>query len=124
MTRGLDLRLALTDLANAAEPLTQARNRLQFEIRRFEVLLERYSAGSAAKTADLTVPPAAAAADERLDIAGKMLLPCADHIRRHTSPALTFGWLLGAAATVLLIPACYAVLEDLTAIAPAEEGIG
>ena len=42
LTRGLDLRLALTDLANAEAQLAQARNQMQIATRRLEVLLGRY----------------------------------------------------------------------------------
>lgn len=98
LTRGLDLRLALTDLANAEEQLAQAKNRLQLVTRRLEVLLGRYPAGSSFETVGLPEPPATLvaglpsellsrrpdlnaaferlrAADERLDSAEKALLP-------------------------------------------------
>ena len=42
LTRGLDLRLALTDLANAEAQLAQSRNQVQIVTRQLEVLLGRY----------------------------------------------------------------------------------
>jgi len=42
LTRGLDLRLALTDLANAEAQLAQSRNQVQIVTRRLEILLGRY----------------------------------------------------------------------------------
>lgn len=45
LSRGLDLRLALTDLSNAEAQLAQARNQVQIFARRLEVLLGRYPAG-------------------------------------------------------------------------------
>lgn len=45
LVRGLDLRLALTDLANAEAQLKQARNRIQMVTRRLEILLGHYPAG-------------------------------------------------------------------------------
>lgn len=62
LTRGLDLRLVLTDLANAEAQLAQARNQVQIVTRRLEVLLGRYPAASRDAfnriSADLPVPPA------------------------------------------------------------------
>ncbi|SFM28410.1 efflux transporter, outer membrane factor (OMF) lipoprotein, NodT family [Nitrosomonas communis] len=46
LERGLDLRLALTDLANAEAQLKQTRNRIQMITRRLEILLGRYPAGN------------------------------------------------------------------------------
>ncbi len=45
LTRGLDLRLALTDLANAEAQVAQSRNQVQIISRRLEVLLGRYPNG-------------------------------------------------------------------------------
>ena len=42
LERGLDVRLALTDLANAEAQLKQTRNRIQMITRRLEILLGRY----------------------------------------------------------------------------------
>jgi multidrug efflux system outer membrane protein len=98
LARGLDLRLALTDLANAEALLAQTRNRVQSAARRLEVLLGRYPAGALAEAQTLPEPPAAVAAglpsallerrpdlaaaferlnsaDSRLDSARKALLP-------------------------------------------------
>ncbi|MFA5921368.1 MAG: efflux transporter outer membrane subunit [Methylococcaceae bacterium] len=62
LTRGLDLRLVLTDLANAEAQLAQARNQVQIVTRRLEVLLGRYPAASRnvinRVSAVLPVPPA------------------------------------------------------------------
>lgn len=38
--------------------------------------------------------------------------------------ALTFGLLFGVAATLVLVPVCYAVLQDLTASSPVSEEVG
>ena len=46
LTRGLDLRLVLTDLKNAKAQLAGARNRVQIVTRRLEVLLGRYPSNS------------------------------------------------------------------------------
>jgi len=46
LSYGLDLRLVLTDLANAEAQLAQARNQVQIVTRRLEVLLGRYPAAS------------------------------------------------------------------------------
>ncbi len=98
LTRGLDLRLVLTDLANAEAQLADARNRVQIVTRRLEVLLGRYPANSLKKLSALPTPPAALsaglpsellvrrpdliaawsrlqAADSRVESAKKMLLP-------------------------------------------------
>ena len=45
LTRGLDLRLALTDLANAEAQVAQSRNQVLIVTRRLEVLLGRYPNG-------------------------------------------------------------------------------
>lgn len=45
LTRGLDLRLALTDLANAEAQLAQSRNQVQLIAKQFDVLLGRYPDG-------------------------------------------------------------------------------
>jgi multidrug efflux system outer membrane protein len=98
LTRGLDLRLALTDLANAEALLATARNRVQRVTRRLEVLLGRYPSGCVSETARLPEPPVAVsaglpsellqrrpdlisafqrlrAADSRVESAQKALLP-------------------------------------------------
>lgn len=98
LTRGLDLRLALTDLANAEAQLAQARNLEQLASRRLETLLGRYPAGALTGLAALPAPPATLAAgvpsallarrpdlmavmerlraaDSRLESAQKALLP-------------------------------------------------
>lgn len=99
LTSGLDLRLALTDLANAEALLADARNRVQGTARRLEVLLGRYPSNALADPAPvLPEPPAALraglpaallerrpdldaafgrlkAADSRLESAQKALLP-------------------------------------------------
>ncbi|PKM36766.1 MAG: transporter [Gammaproteobacteria bacterium HGW-Gammaproteobacteria-10] len=98
LARGLDLRLALTDLANAEAQLARARDRVQSVTRRFEVLLGRYPFGREFESARLPEPPAALsaglpsellarrpdliaaferlqAADARLESADKALLP-------------------------------------------------
>jgi NodT family efflux transporter outer membrane factor (OMF) lipoprotein len=98
LTRGLDLRLALTDLANAEAQLAEARNREQGAGRRLEVLLGRYPANAVGTSAGLPPPPDGlaaglpsallarrpdlaaafrrlAAADARLENAEKALLP-------------------------------------------------
>lgn len=49
LTRGLDLRLVLTDLANAEAQLAQARNDVQFIGRRLQALLGRYPDNSLAE---------------------------------------------------------------------------
>lgn len=46
LVRGLDVRLALTDLANAEAELKEARNLLQSIARRLEILLGHYPAGN------------------------------------------------------------------------------
>jgi multidrug efflux system outer membrane protein len=58
LARGLDLRLALTDLANAESQLATARNRVQTVARLLEVLLGRYPAANLATEASLPDPPA------------------------------------------------------------------
>ncbi len=62
LTSGLDLRLVLTDLANAEAQLATARNQVQFVTRRLEVLLGRYPGGKLKQEAKLPAPPAALAA--------------------------------------------------------------
>lgn len=57
LTRGLDLSLALTDLANAEALLAGARNRVQSITRRIEVLLGRYPSGGLNSTPRLPDPP-------------------------------------------------------------------
>lgn len=58
LTRGLDLRLVLTDLANAEARLADARNQAQAVARSLEVLLGRYPGAAIPKSAQLPVPPA------------------------------------------------------------------
>jgi multidrug efflux system outer membrane protein len=62
LTRGLDLRLALTDLANAEAQSAEARNRVQGTARRLEVLLGRYPSGRPDGNPSLPEPPGAMAA--------------------------------------------------------------
>jgi NodT family efflux transporter outer membrane factor (OMF) lipoprotein len=57
ITNALDLRLALTDLATAESEVTEARNQIQIVIRRLEVLLGRYPAGSLTEASALPEPP-------------------------------------------------------------------
>jgi multidrug efflux system outer membrane protein len=57
LTRGLDLSLALTDVANAEAQLAEARNRVQNTARRLETLLGRYPAGTLEAEARLPEPP-------------------------------------------------------------------
>jgi NodT family efflux transporter outer membrane factor (OMF) lipoprotein len=98
LTRGLDLRLALTDLAGAEAQLAQARNQVQIVTRRLETLLGHYPAGKLTESSNLPETPAAIAAglpsqllerrpdlvaafqrlrsaDSRLESARKALLP-------------------------------------------------
>lgn len=62
LTGGLDLRLVLTDLANAEAQLATARNQVQIVTRRLEVLLGRYPGGQLQHPAQLPMPPATIAA--------------------------------------------------------------
>lgn len=62
LTGGLDLRLVLTDLANAEASVATARNQVQFITRRLEVLLGRYPSAELKQTAKLPAPPVAIAA--------------------------------------------------------------
>ncbi len=55
LVRGLDLRLAMNDLANAEAQLQDARNRTQSLARRLEILLGRYPSGE--ELAADTLPP-------------------------------------------------------------------
>ncbi len=57
LSRGLDLRLVLTDLANAEAQLAAARNRKQIVMRRLEVLLGRYPNGQLSNAVKLPEPP-------------------------------------------------------------------
>jgi NodT family efflux transporter outer membrane factor (OMF) lipoprotein len=59
LVRGLDLRLALTDLANAEAELKEARNLIQGIARRLEILLGHYPAGNEMGLAALPQLPAA-----------------------------------------------------------------
>lgn len=58
LTKALDLRLALTDLATAEAQLTEARNQVQVVTRRLEVMLGRYPAGELTEGSELPEPPA------------------------------------------------------------------
>ncbi len=62
LVRGLDLRLALTDLANAQAELKQAHNRIQSTARRLEILLGRYPEGGEFEAATLPALPGMMAA--------------------------------------------------------------
>lgn len=62
LTRGLDLRLVLTDLENAKAQLASSRNQVQIVTRRLEVLLGRYPGSSISKLSALPSPPTALAA--------------------------------------------------------------
>ncbi|QSA98646.1 efflux transporter outer membrane subunit [Methylococcus sp. EFPC2] len=62
LTRGLDLRLALTDLANAEAQQAQAHNRVQAAARRLEVLLGRYPQAEPGGSMRLPEPPDAISA--------------------------------------------------------------
>jgi len=62
LTRGLDLRLVLTDLANAEAQLAGSRNQVQIVTRRLEVLLGRYPGNSLKNRSALPTPPTALAA--------------------------------------------------------------
>lgn len=98
LTRGLDLRLVLTDLANAKAQLAQARNDVQSLGRRLQTLLARYPDDSLTVNKPLPQPPQVLAAglpsellarrpdvtaafkrlraaDSRLESAEKALLP-------------------------------------------------
>jgi len=55
LTQGLDLGLALTDLANAKAQLAESQNNVQLAARQLEVLLGRYPAGEL--EASLPLPP-------------------------------------------------------------------
>lgn len=57
LTKALDLRLALTDLANAEAQLAESRNQMQLIARRLEVLLGRYPAGEVVADSELPEPP-------------------------------------------------------------------
>lgn len=59
LTRGLDVRLTLTDVANAKAELARAENRREIATRRLEVLLGRYPAGAVRATHALMDLPAA-----------------------------------------------------------------
>lgn len=98
LTKALDVRLALTDLATAEAETAQARNQVQNVTRRLEVLLGRYPAGRLAGMLELPESPASMpaglpsellerrpdlvaafdrlrSADARLDSTRKLLLP-------------------------------------------------
>jgi NodT family efflux transporter outer membrane factor (OMF) lipoprotein len=62
LTRGLDLRLVLTDLENAKAQLAGSRNQVQIVTRRLEVLLGRYPANSLKNLSALPAPPSVLAA--------------------------------------------------------------
>ncbi|MCX6066182.1 MAG: efflux transporter outer membrane subunit, partial [Chloroflexi bacterium] len=98
LTRGLDLRLVLTDLENAKAQLASSRNQVQIVTRRLEVLLGRYPGDRLKKLSALPSPPTILAAglpsellsrrpdllaawsrlqasDSRVESAKKLLLP-------------------------------------------------
>lgn len=98
LTKALDVRLALTDLATAEAELTQSANQIQIITRRLEVLLGRYPTGILAETSALPEPPSSMpaglpsellerrpdliaafdrlrSADSRLESTRKLLLP-------------------------------------------------
>lgn len=58
LTKALDVRLALTDLATAEAELAQAYNQVQIVSRRLEVLLGRYPAGRLTEMPELPALPA------------------------------------------------------------------
>ncbi|MDO9107173.1 MAG: efflux transporter outer membrane subunit [Methylovulum sp.] len=58
LTKGLDLRLVLTDLANAKSQLANANNQVQAISRQLEVLSGRYPQGRLTATSALPPPPA------------------------------------------------------------------
>jgi outer membrane protein, multidrug efflux system len=62
LTGGLDLRMVLTDVANAEAQLATARNQVQIITRRLEVLLGRYPSGALQQNTKLPMPPTALAA--------------------------------------------------------------
>lgn len=62
LTGGLDLRLVLTDVANAEAQLATARNQVQMITRRLEVLLGRYPKAELQQSAKLPMPPKTLAA--------------------------------------------------------------
>jgi NodT family efflux transporter outer membrane factor (OMF) lipoprotein len=62
LTRGLDLRLALTDLANAEAQLAESRNQVQIIGRRLDGLLGRYPSAHSVSGHVLPMPPAALSA--------------------------------------------------------------
>ncbi len=62
LVRGLDLRLALTDLANAEAELKETHNRIQATARRLEILLGRYPEGDELQATTLPLLPDAIAA--------------------------------------------------------------
>lgn len=62
LTGGLDLRLVLTDLANAEASVASSRNQVQIITRRLEVFLGRYPSGQLQEIAKLPTPPNALAA--------------------------------------------------------------
>ncbi|MER2514652.1 MAG: efflux transporter outer membrane subunit [Nitrosomonas ureae] len=62
LVRGLDLRLALTDLANAEAELKRTRNRIQATARRLEILLGRYPQGDELQATTLPSLPGVIAA--------------------------------------------------------------
>ncbi len=62
LTGGLDLRLVLTDLANAEAQLATSRNQVQLITRHLECLLGRYPSGELKQQSKLPAPPAIIAA--------------------------------------------------------------
>lgn len=62
LTRGLDLRLVLTDLENAKAQLAGSRNQVQIVTRRLQVLLGRYPDNRLNSASSLPTPPSVLAA--------------------------------------------------------------
>ncbi len=83
LARGLDLRLALTDLANAEAQLAAARNRVQIVTRLLEVLLGRYPAADLTTKASLPGPPAPVPAGMPSELLGRRpdLIAAFDRLR-------------------------------------------
>jgi len=71
LTRGLDLRLVLTDLANAEAQLAQARNDVQNLGRQLQTLLARYPDDRLKPSNTLPQPPAALAAGLPAELLGR-----------------------------------------------------
>lgn len=104
LTRGLDLSLALTDVANAESQLAEARNRTQAITRQLETLLGRYPVGTLAPEPALPELPDPIAAG----LPGEVL-------ERRPDVAAAFQRLL--AADSRLVAARQALLPRLTLVA-------